>query len=179
VHSLFQQLIRQDPLYWLFTIYFQEEKNWKLVFYPFPCENYGADDSGDLIIEGRSVPDLGIPLSKVILNDEFLLGKIYVRLGAFFCKDNHERLLVTPTGLDYVAIWPVYAGFKENGIQLEDNLGTFNHAANRHRELNPPDVQFVDNLSRLPFEPFPAAVQLTGLGPISDALVGRVHWTST
>lgn len=76
---------------------------------------------------------------------------------------------------------PGLVGIENDGDTLEaPEYGTARELAEAHRLLTaprhaPPGAPALRK--QVPFK-FPGAIQLTGLGPLSDALVGREEWNS-
>ena len=75
---------------------------------------------------------------------------------------------------------PWYIGIQDDHEQLEVNeAGTYSMISAAHREQTAPSASpsgFPNRYGAIPYA-FPAGTQLTGLGEISDALVGRIKWT--
>lgn len=65
------------------------------------------------------------------------------------------------------------------GLEME-NSGSYEEIARAHKNLETPPCSpsgFANHYGKLPYC-FPGSVPLTGLGPLSDALVGRQRWDS-
>ena len=78
-------------------------------------------------------------------------------------------------------ILPWYMAIKDDHQTLDTiEAGTWNDLSNAHRDLlpGPKSPSGLANRFSAPPYAFPAAVQVTGLGAVSDALVGRVRWTN-
>jgi len=76
-------------------------------------------------------------------------------------------------------ILPWYMGIQEDHETLDTiEAGTWSQLSGAHRDLlpGPTSPSGLHNLFGQPPYAFPAAVPVTGLGPISDALVGRIRW---
>ena len=75
---------------------------------------------------------------------------------------------------------PWYIRIQDDHEQLEVNkAGTYLMISAAYREQTAPSALpsgFPNRYGAIPYA-FPAGTQLTGLGEISDALVGRIKWT--
>lgn len=74
-------------------------------------------------------------------------------------------------------ILPWYMGIQEDNKTLNAaEAGTYSQPSAAYRDLvpRPASPSGLQNIFGNPPYPFPAAVQVTGLGPISNTLVGRI-----
>ncbi len=79
-------------------------------------------------------------------------------------------------------ILPWFVGVTDDEETLDiPESGTWSSLSAAHRDLipGPSSPSSFHNMFGAPPYPFPAATHLSGLGPISDALVGRLRWGNT
>lgn len=83
------------------------------------------------------------------------------------------------------SVLPWFVAIRDHHEQLEINeMGTWSELAAAHRDLVPGPRSPSGHPNRYATAPyrFPAAIPITGLGPISDALVagsvGTIRWSS-
>lgn len=76
-------------------------------------------------------------------------------------------------------MFPWYIGIRDNHINLDiEETGTFDEFTGYHHDMEAPKKTPSGHsfmYGKVPYS-FPADTQLTGLGAVSDALVGRRHW---
>jgi hypothetical protein len=241
-HSLIQQLVRQDPAYWLWYVLLRGDRNWKLISYPYYAKYQKPGDSTyfrhidmnvpKLLAEGRGA---SLIQGSISLDNEdkshrdctMLLFGFDKKLGDWWKRISdrgkatdgliHQiapsmwtRDDIAHFGLDYTAqpctalsvriskphlphgadgpaetvrrtILPWFVGIGDDHEQLDiSESGTWSQLSAAHRDMVPGPSSpsgHPNHFGKVPYA-FPAAVPLRGLGHISDALVGRIKWTT-
>jgi hypothetical protein len=238
-HGVGQQLMRQDPAYYLWYILTRPDSQWRLISYPYyakysrpgePTKFRHIDINPAMALaSGRGMNTIQGSLSldeEVAGNCTEIIPTIHRRLGEWWdrvkarnaAKDgfvlrvldeqwtrddaNHFGVDWTNQPCPRLAIrlshpalphgstnctavrrtmLPWFVGIQEDHETLDmAEGGSWSQLSAAHRDLlpGPSSPSGLGNLySKIPYA-FPAALPLTGLGAISDALVGRVRWDS-
>jgi hypothetical protein len=241
IHSLAQQLMRQDPVYYALYCSLRPDNAWRLISYPYYAKYAEAGDEtffrhldlnipwlisdkrGECMIQGTMSLDNEICGNCTELVKGFHRGDTLAR----WWKRVEERGLASDGFVHRVSagmyneedardfgpwvqqpcaagavrismphlphgstgpctcvrrtLFPWYVAIQDDHLTLEVvEGGTWNDLSQAHRDLvpaakTPSGHPFM--YGRVPFK-FPAAVELSGLGALSDALVGRRQWTS-
>ncbi|EFW15145.1 conserved hypothetical protein [Coccidioides posadasii str. Silveira] len=237
-HSIGQQLMRQDPAYYLWYVLTRPDHAWKLISYPYyakyakPGDKTGfrhidvnvpdaittgrgvnmiqgsltltAEEPGDCteilpgmhnhledwwgLVEERGLSTDGyvhrIKDTMYTKDDERKFG---IRWTDVICKPGDVRITspLLPHGAHGPCkkvrrtMLPWYVAIQEDHEHLEVNeAGTWSQLSAAHRDLVPGPSSPSGHSNRYASVPyrFPTAIQLQGLGAISDALVGRIRW---
>ena len=239
-YSIGQQLMRQDPLYYMLYVALRKDKNWRLISYPYYAKYNHLGDSSffrhidlnipGLVYEGRgenmiqgtlSLDDeddanctemlLGMKrhlkdwwelcVERGVATDGFVHrfeGPVFtkadsIRFGIDWvptpCKKGDVRISIPhlPHGATGPAtrvrrtMFPWFVGIQDDNESLEViEGGTWSDLSRAHRDLMAPKATpsgLANRYGAIPYK-FPAAVEVTGLGGLSDALCGRIRWTS-
>ncbi|KAI9689819.1 MAG: hypothetical protein M1822_009701 [Bathelium mastoideum] len=241
-HGIGQQIIRQDPLYYLYYVLLRPDHNTWLISYPYYAKYTKAGDHTEFrhidhnvpkLLEGRGISEIQGSAS---LDDETPDGCTLILPGIHRClrqwwERMHDRGLTQggyvtgmPGGLSRWyseqdakeinkgkmekavpckagqvritdgrlphgstasprvrrTVLPWYCGIQNDHESLAiTEAGTWSQLSAAHIALKPgPSTPSgkPNAYGTIPYA-FPAATCLTGLGPISDALVGRRRWT--
>ncbi len=241
-HSIGQQLMRQDPVYYMLYAGLRPDKHWRLVSFPYYAKyaragdstrfrhldlnvpRLLADDRGGAMIQGTLsldneddnnctvlIPGMHIQnrlalwwercqargqgkngFVLAITGDMFTRDDAHV-LGVDWktvpCKRGEVRITVPhlphgstgPATTTRRTMLPWYVGVQDDEETLEvPEGGTWSDLSQAHRDLTthrltPSGLPIMQGA--IPYR-FPAAVELIGLSPISDALTCRRRWNS-
>ena len=237
MYSLTQQLVRQDPGYWLVYTLLRSDHSYRLISYPYYTKSQQPGDPTafrhiDYNIEsmaaGRGVRQIQGSLS---LDDEYADDCTEIVPGMHrhlldWCSTLHQRGLashgyiqaiegdtlteedlekygtrwvpvpckageirVTDPRIPHGALGPAvrprrtilpwYVAENEDGDMEVQEAGGREELAHAHATFTPPprSPSGHPNMYGKMDTPFAANVHLDGLGPISDALIGRRQWT--
>lgn len=239
-YSIGQQLMRQDPVYYLLYAGLRPDKQWRLVTYPYYAKyakkgdqtyfrhldlnipELIANDRGSGMIQGSvSIDDEDDSNCTVIIpgmqhklaewwqrcvdRGQKTDGFVHRITEAMFTREDAAALGVDwkrvpcqagevrvslphlPHGADGPSagvrrtMLPWFVGVQDDMESLEViEGGTWSQLSEAHRDMTAPKATpsgLANMYGAIPYR-FPAAVEVTGLGAISDALVCRRRWDS-
>lgn len=140
-----QQLVRQDPAIYCLVVSLRPDHCWRLVSYPTLLNEIGPDDKPT-----KSIVHLAVPV-----NDKAAGGEVGVFEGDKAGEIDKNRRNILPS---LVAV--------EDDLEaVEWGQHSASKLAQSHRLLTTPGETISTR--------FPATVELTSLGALSDALIGR------
>jgi hypothetical protein len=237
-YSLAQQLMRQDPMYYMLYVCLRPDNHWRLISYPYyakyavegdntffrhidvnlkqlveddrgihqlqgsvTIDNENKDNCTELVkgmhhyskewyerltARGEKMEGLVNRVTPKIFNEDD--AKYFkTKWSTVICKAGDARITFPqlPHGSTGPAtqvrrtMLPWFVGIQDDHEEREIvEGGTYSMLAKAHKDMCSPLATpsgLPNRYGKIPYA-FPAATQLNRLGPLSDALVGRIRW---
>ncbi|MCJ1367100.1 hypothetical protein MMC16_006232 [Acarospora aff. strigata] len=173
LHSLGQQLMRQDPFRYLVVCHNRTDNWWRQVSYPYYTKQKSHHD-------GIYFQELGVETSSHERYKQLAMrsNNVY-KSPDVFLERSEEGINRSDRAIALETIEPGLIGLQPDLELLErPEMATWTQLSKAHVSLEALHTSATkDGSSDIPYR-FPAAIELSGISALSDALICRRRWDS-